>query len=409
VWVVSGLHARLRRLAHTPVPVQDGLFAAALCALDLSTQWDTRAGDRWIGDGPLPWQLVTAYAALGYAVLAWRRRYPYAVFAVLCVHSVVGQLLLPYRPLLGLLVAFYTVSSRSALPRALGALAAVAGVSALYVADEVLAVPPAQRPEMLVVSAIMFVIVDLSVLGVGQWVCRSRHDLRDMDRRRLVAARSAVAEERVRIARDLHDIVAHSVTVMVLQAAGARRILAAQPGQVDRALADIEATGRQAMDELRRLLGVLVNADPATARDVEELGPHPGLNDLPAVLERVSGAGLSVAVTECGEPRPLDPSVDLAAHRVVTEGLTNALKHGGLGTRVEVLLDWRDGRLAVHVTDDGSGHRPTGTPELSGGHGLAGLRERVRAVGGELDVGPVPGGGFRISATLPTAYRREHR
>src|SRR5688572_8852578 len=101
---MSGLHARLRRFGQVPVVVRDGLFAAVLCGLDLGTQWDTRVGDRWLGDGPLPWPVVVGYAVLGYAALAWRRRYPYPVLAVMCVHSVLAQLFLPYRPVLGVLV-----------------------------------------------------------------------------------------------------------------------------------------------------------------------------------------------------------------------------------------------------------------------------------------------------------------
>jgi signal transduction histidine kinase len=303
---------------------------------------------------------------------------------------------------LGLLVAFYTLASRCSLRASLYGLGAMSIASGLTIADEVRQVRASERVETLIVDVILFGLVQLVVWAVGRWVRRSRRDLTDLEQRRKAAARSAVAEERLRIARELHDIVANSVTVMVLQAAGARRVLKGESPLVDRALADIEATGRQAMGELRRLLRLLGNYDIGGG-EFQDLEPHPGLADLPPVLDRLKAAGLVLDVQHRGEPQPLDTSVDLAAHRVVTEGLTNALKHGGTGARAVVLLDWQETHLTVSVTDDGRGHRQTEAQALSTKRGLLGLGERVRAVGGSLEFGSRRDGGFRVTATLPTA------
>jgi signal transduction histidine kinase len=392
------------RVVRMPVLVQDALLAAILCVLDLRTQWST-TGTRWIGDGPLPWQLVAAFAALGYAALVWRRRYPHLVFVLLLAHCIAGQLLLPYRPFLGLLVAFYTIASRTTLARSVYALGGVAVAFAFTIADEVGRVPPAEQADILTLDIIFFAILALVVLAVGRGVRQYRQGLDDLDKRRRTAAHSAVAAERGRIAHELHDIVAHSVTVIVLQAAGARRVLSGQSDQVERALVDIETTGRQAMGELRRLLKVLNSQDmPLTDKD-NEFGPQPGLDTIGEVIERVSAAGLLVELREHGTRQLLDTSVDQTAIRIVTEALTNALKHAGAGAKTEVLLDWQADKVAVTVTDDGGGRRRAETMTLSTGHGLVGLGERVRALEGTLTVGPRFPSGFQIVATLPTARR----
>ncbi len=201
----------------------------------------------------------------------------------------------------------------------------------------------------------------------------------------------AVAEERARIARELHDLVGHSVSVMTLHAAGVRRLLRPEQEREREALLVIEQTGREALAEMRRLVGVLRAPDEAAA-----LVPQPSLAHLDRLAQQARDSGLPVDVRIEGEPPHLAPGLDLAAYRVVQEGLTNALKHAGAG-RAEVVVRYEGGRLEVVVRDDGHG---TGGGE-KGGHGLAGMRERVAVYGGDLRAGPLPGGGFELRAVLP--------
>ncbi|MEV0394111.1 sensor histidine kinase [Polymorphospora rubra] len=211
---------------------------------------------------------------------------------------------------------------------------------------------------------------------------------------RELRAREAVAQERARIARELHDMVAHSVTVMVLQAGAVRRRLDADQFAERDLLSGVEAAGREAVTELRRTLGLL-RGDVTESRT-----PQPGLARLDELVEQVGEAGLTVRVTVAGEPRPLPPSLDLSAYRIVQEALTNVLKHAG-PARVEVTLTYRVDGLDIVVVDDGgpAGGRPPRDP--APGHGLVGMRERVALFGGDLSAGARPGGGYRVRARLP--------
>ncbi len=206
-------------------------------------------------------------------------------------------------------------------------------------------------------------------------------------------AQQAVAEERRRIARELHDVVAHHVAVMGVLATGARRAAARDPHAVTQALATIEETGRTALRELRRLLDVLrTDTEPAG-----ELTPQPDLADIEALVEQVREAGLPVALTVDGQPGTLDPGVALTVYRIVQEALTNVLKHAGPATAT---VDLRYGTrwLEVEVTDTGYGPHPS---PGAVGHGLISMRERVALYGGELRTGARPGGGFRVYAKMP--------
>jgi signal transduction histidine kinase len=210
-----------------------------------------------------------------------------------------------------------------------------------------------------------------------------------LERERATEAARAVAEEQARIARELHDVLAHNVSVMVVQAAAANDVFDSRPDQARAALESIEATGRAALAELRRLLGV-VRGDGAG------YAPQPSLERLDALVDQVRSAGLRVAVTIEGEPRPLPTGVDLSAYRVVQEALTNTLKHAR-ATKAEITLRFRAGGLDVDVRDDGVG---AGNGD-GGGNGLIGMRERVAVFGGSLTAGPQPGGGFGVSARFP--------
>jgi len=220
-----------------------------------------------------------------------------------------------------------------------------------------------------------------------------------LERERDAQAKVAVAAERARIARELHDVVAHNVSVMIVQADGAAYVLDNSPQQAKEALATIASTGRQALVEMRRLLGVLRTADTA-----DEYVPQPGVEELPELLEQVRTAGLPVEFSATGEPRELPRGLELTVYRIVQEALTNVRKHGGPGVRARVAVDFRDRDLEVLIEDDGRGSTDDQLT-IGGadgpGHGLIGMRERVGMVSGSLDVGPRPGGGFRIRAVLP--------
>jgi signal transduction histidine kinase len=206
-------------------------------------------------------------------------------------------------------------------------------------------------------------------------------------------AARAVADERRRIAREMHDVVAHSVSVMVVQAGGARRILDRDPERAADAARLIERTGRSALLEMRRLLGVFGTADEPAA-----MAPQPTLDELDALVGRARDAGLPVTFTVEGERRPLPAGAEAAVFRVVQEALTNALKHSGAAP-TDVLLRWGPEALEIVVADTG---RPTSTPALpSGHHGIVGMRERVRVYGGSLSALPRPDGGFVVRARLP--------
>jgi signal transduction histidine kinase len=214
-----------------------------------------------------------------------------------------------------------------------------------------------------------------------------------------------VAAERARIARELHDIVAHSVTVMMLQSAIARRVLPTDPHHAARALDDIDVQGRQAMSELRRMLSALrVDGSPDDEAAVRA-EPH-GLADIVDLVDGVNRAGVSVTLEQPAQAPRLDPSVHLAAYRIVQEALTNITRHVGSGAhgRVRCALTG-DGLLSVEISDDGEGRADPRMGDLSTGHGLLGLRERVAVVGGRMSSGPTADGGFRVTATLPVAGR----
>jgi signal transduction histidine kinase len=213
---------------------------------------------------------------------------------------------------------------------------------------------------------------------------QARHDL----------ARQAVVEERLRIARELHDVVAHSMSVVAVHAGSGRMVAAEDPAAAERALATIEVTTRSALREMRRLLGVLRSAG---AEEPAALEPAPGLADLDALVAQVTRSGVDVELRVEGRRTAVPAGVDLSAYRVVQEALTNVIKHAG-PARTVVEVRYTDTAVTVEVVDDGQG---AATPAAAGGHGLVGMRERVAVHGGVLDVGPGDAGGFHVSARFP--------
>jgi signal transduction histidine kinase len=332
--------------------------------------------------------------------LLWRQRAPLTVLVL----SSVAFFFASYGLDLGLagwgmLAALFEFAARADRRSSLLALALL--VIGFLVA---VAVQPGEdrSPYGTFAGSLYLTLVAVTPWAMGYWTRWRRARARGEELRHAADAEQAVAHERARVARELHDILAHSLSVMVVQAAGAREVLPVAPDRAAEALAQIEVTGRQGLVEVRRLLGLLRGSgDGEPGRT-----PQPGLDDIGDLVGQVRDAGLVVHVALAGERRPLDPSVDLSAYRIVQEALTNVLKHAGPAT-VGVLLDYRElGALRLEIVDDGRGaagrdDQETQRPE--GGNGLLGMRERALLVGGRLEAGPRPEGGYRVVATLPFA------
>jgi len=219
-----------------------------------------------------------------------------------------------------------------------------------------------------------------------------REQAERLDGEREQRALMAAFAERTRIARELHDVIAHSVSVMVIQAGGARTVMESEPERAETSLRSVERAGREALAEMRRLLGVLDGGDP------QALAPQPGLADIEDLVSRTCTDGLEADVRVEGEPAMISPALDLCAYRIVQEALTNAIKHAG-PARVTVRLRWTRNALEVDVSDTGCG--PIGANGASGGHGIAGMRERISLHGGNVKAGAGANGGFAVQARLP--------
>ncbi|MFF5448845.1 sensor histidine kinase [Streptomyces sp. NPDC012888] len=308
---------------------------------------------------------------------------------------------------LAMLVVLYTVGAAD-VPRWVSRVALAMGLAA----------PPLSNlrwrmNEGTTTGETVFAIVMLMVMFALAWVLgdsvRTRRAYyaqlvernQRLEKERAAQAQVAVAAERARIARELHDVVAHNVSVMVVQADGAAYVLDSSPELAKEALQTISGTGRQALAEMRRLLGVLRTGEP---QESEDYVPQPDVEQIEVLVEQVRAAGLAVDFQVEGTPRQLPTGVELTAYRIVQEALTNTRKHGGPDASASVRLVYFDDGLGLLVEDDGRGaaHELYEDGGADGaGHGLIGMRERVGMVGGTLDAGPRPGGGFRISALLP--------
>jgi signal transduction histidine kinase len=225
----------------------------------------------------------------------------------------------------------------------------------------------------------------------GDYAAAARERAEHLEWKRATEAERAIADARAGIARELHDVVAHNVSVMTVQAGVARLVIGDDPERAREAIGAVEDAGRRALDELRHLLGVL---RPETASG--ELGPQPSLNQVHELVDQLRQTGMNISLI-VNVPSRLPVRVDLFAYRIVQEALTNVLKHGGLDAAAQVRLEAADGRLDIEVTDTG-----TATNTLPGsGQGIVGMQERASLLGGTLEAGPRPGGGFRVLAQLP--------
>jgi signal transduction histidine kinase len=337
--------------------------------------------------------------------LVVRRRLPFTVFAVGAGSMAVQGTLGFYSPTFALLavdVALYSLAAYGDRRLANVGVVVWTGVLSVHLAFSVVSTWPH------VAVADLYDLFNDWVLLAAAWALglgvrqRRAHaaELEDratrLEREREEQARQAAIQERLRIARELHDVVAHSLSVIGVQAGAARLVLDADPNpaRAREAVAAIEATANRAMAEMRRALGILRDSDGYEAA----LAPLPGLRQLPSLLDQVRAAGLAVDLTVDGTPRPLATSIDLSLYRIAQEALTNALKHAR-ATHAEVVVCYAAHDVTVEVTDDGRGSPPpTGR---TGGTGTIGMQERVALFGGELRVGPRPQGGYAVRACLP--------
>ena len=343
---------------------------------------------RAIGDVPIAAYVIFAVAS---GALYWRRSWPLVALGLTLAASALSWGLggSPY-DYFGMPVALYGVGRYATSDRwsyaSVGAAIAVAAIS--DVVDE--------GPVTDIGSAafVLFLVwyIGNRIRMRGDYLTLLQERATQLEREQAAEARRAVSEERTRIARELHDVVAHRVSLMTVQAGAAKTVAAADPKGAVQAMEAVEQAGRQALDELRHLLGVL-----RPEAEVDGLGPQPGIAEVPRLVDQLREAGLHVSLTMDGLQTDLPARVDLSAYRIVQEALTNVLKHAGASARTEVRLSTDNHGVAIDVLDNG--HGATILP--GSGHGIAGMRERAQLLGGSLDAGPRPGGGFRVVAHLP--------
>ena len=389
-----------------PPGIQDAAIALGVALLGLSSGLGLgRAGH-------VPLAATVVLTAMG-LVLYPRRRFPGAVIAVMA--ALVAALAVMRTSLEGAFIAVLVASYSAAvygsrrLTRILlvAAVAAILGIGILdaFGADTWLR---ARYPIPTILAAAGAWLVGLVVRK--QLDARAEHIAALAERAELMAAkqeeseRRATLAERLRIARELHDIVAHHLSVVVIQAQGAQRIADKDPARATAAMADVERTGRTALEEMRRLLGLLRTGEAAAAMPDGAYVPPLGLADVDDLAERLRRAGLDITVVRRGEAPEVPEDVGLTVYRIVQEALTNVLKHAGpAAVTVELALTHEQGadQLGVTVTDDGHGASAALEAPPGAGRGTAGMRERVAVLGGRLSVGPQPGGGFRVHATIP--------
>lgn len=374
------------------------MTAIAVQGLWLANQSDMVAPDTF----RRPDALGVTFAVLSALPIAWRRIRPEYVLAVVGSFAILlsGFHYAESVGGLGVLIAIYTVAAHNSNRRRSQLMLAITLVG--------MAIAISQSPYRLPVSLLVsntIIFVTAWVLGDNlqtrrRYVAELESKAERMEQDRAEDARKAVTDERSRIARELHDVVAHNVSVMVVQAAGARRTLERDPARARAVIESIETTGRQALTEMRRLLGVLRADDEAT----DSRSPQPGVSQLDALVQHVRSAGLPVKISVQGSPITLGAGVDLSAYRIVQEALTNALKHAGPAS-AEVLLRYGHDDLQVTVRDNGRGSAVAMALDANArgaaGHGLAGMQERVNLFGGVLHAGPRRGGGYEVIATLP--------
>ncbi len=386
----------------------DAVIAAVVIALEIL---GTHAAVSWHHHAAPGLAAYLVLAAGGLSLLV-RRRYPVTVLAITLASALIAARLNASAVWFALIVAFFTAVL--ARKRA----AAVASLVIGYLGS---LWPPwlVGRPGQTSVTAALGLAAGLIFLLLVAELIRNRNQrAADAQHSRDEELRRRAGEERMRMARDLHDVVAHNIAVINVQANTALHLMDRQPERARTALSTINDVSKQALVELRSVLGVLrdVDADGGTGGGAEgdaPRAPAPGLALLGDLVDHAAATGLTVRVQEDGTPAQLPADVDLSAYRIIQEALTNTARHSG-GTRATVRLGYADHGLEVEVDDDGppaTRPAPVSAPPSAGGsgNGIAGMTERASALGGTLEAGPRPGGGFRVRAWLPFREDREHR
>lgn len=330
-------------------------------------------------------------AFVGNFALLWRRSHPLQVHSVVLVAAILVLLMPGPDGIVALAFSLYSLGRYTADPRAslIGMLAALA-----YVSVDLLLLGSPQIGNVVAAGGVMLLwYVGRRYRFRGEYLRLLEERAEHLERERTVEAERAVANERTRIARELHDIVAHQVSLMTVQAGAARTVAAVDPEAATQAMAAVEKAGRQALTEMRHLLDVL-----RPGKTDDELGPQPGVDDLPRLIDEVREAGLAVSLTTEGVLSDPPVRTGLAVYRIVQEALTNVLKHAGPDPQVDITLRVDGDRLELRVRDDGQGPLAIS----GGGHGITGMRERAELLGGSLTAGAGQDGGFEVRASLPT-------
>ncbi|WP_456821069.1 sensor histidine kinase [Cellulomonas sp. URHB0016] len=369
------------------------------------------------GGAVLPVLVIPLVSALVFASLLARWRRPVGVFAVQWLYALAGLAVPGYAPFAGLLVALHAVArctSRRTARLALVACAVPFGIDCASGAADRINTETSFWVSF-TVQLLIYALLAVTVWGFARHAREAQRRSEDREhalvedadravREQRAQAQLAVREERLRLARELHDIVADGVTAMHLQAAGARTLVGADDERVRESLALIQATGVRTIDELQRMLGLLRAADPGSGDDFVQ--PPTLSNDLDVLVAQKRKGHMSVETAVDGTPVSLDRSIDAAAYRVVQEALTNTAKHAGRGAEARVRVSWGDGVLTITVRDARGLPTAADHPVPSSGYGLVGLAERVKLEGGTLDAGAVDGG-FLVRAELPVTAASE--
>jgi signal transduction histidine kinase len=376
--------------------VLDVLLAAAITImvlLDLSSPADAsgvRPTDVW----------AVLLSLLQTVPLAFRRRAPLPVF-LLIVTAVCAYYAMGYEVTDGTLATFvgvYTVAAHENRRRSFLALGVLAVAMTWYWVFRAEPFDPT-TPIWIGILAVLSWSLGEYVKARRAYTTEVESLAQRLDQAREIEARQAVWQERARLARELHDLIGHTVNLMVIQAGAGRRTHRSDPGVAERAFHTIESTGREALDELDRLLGVLRTED-----DEPDVPALPGLDQVRTLAGRFEDSGLVVEISIEGAQVPLPRSLDQSAYRIIQEALTNALRHAG-GAIAHVVVRYRDNQLELEVADDGR-QNPGQRDHVGGGRGLIGIRERVAMFGGDLDAGPRPGGGFLVRCRFPLTAGR---